>query len=78
MRQFAPRNSLLVKSPVPGIKRKIQFQYVDPWLAQKAELSVLGVLTNQCFHFGLWHLTFGCYPPYLKLRRCGRDVGIQS
>jgi hypothetical protein len=65
------RTPSLVKSPVAGVKRKIQFKHVHTRLAQKTPLPIHGLIANQLRDFRFWYLAFRRYAPNLELCRRG-------
>src|ERR1700688_2914356 len=70
-------NRLLANTPVPGIERNIEFEYVNARLAQESPLPVLGIFKNQACEFRFRNLAFRSHAPNLELRRRWRNVRIE-
>ena len=60
------------------VEIEVEFEYVDAWLTQDAELACLGVLRYQIVYGALRDVPLLCYASYLVLRRCRCDVWIQA
>ena len=70
-------NGLLANTPVSGIERNIEFEYVNARLAQESPLPVLGIFKNQACDFRFRNLAFRSHAPNLELRRRWRNVRIE-
>lgn len=59
------------------IQIEIEFEHVDPWLAEKSELPLLGVFCYERADFVFSHSALPRHPRDLKFRRCRRNVRVE-
>src|ERR1700686_1392464 len=70
-------HGLLANTPVPGIERNIEFEYVNAGLAQESPLPGLRVLKKQSRHLSFWELPLRSQGSNLKIARRWGNVRIE-